>query len=65
MSNSSGKHSWLGVTGVVQIVFIVLKLCNLINWSWWLVFIPLWIDLAECAVLLFILLIIKLYQPMK
>ena len=25
------------------IIFIVLKLCNVINWSWWLVLTPLWI----------------------
>lgn len=42
-SNASGG----GITflGVLQIVFIVLKLCKVINWSWWLVLIPLWIEL--------------------
>lgn len=29
--------------GVVQIVFIILKLVGVIGWSWWLVLIPLWI----------------------
>lgn len=35
--NVSGGISF---TGVLQIVFIILKLCNVINWSWWIVFLP-------------------------
>lgn len=26
--------------GVIQIVFIILKLVKVIDWSWWIVFIP-------------------------
>lgn len=26
--------------GLLQIAFIVLKLCAVINWSWWLVMLP-------------------------
>ena len=33
----------MGLLEVVQIVFIILKLTNLISWSWWAVLIPLWI----------------------
>lgn len=27
---------------LLTIVFITLKLCGVINWSWWLVTLPLW-----------------------
>lgn len=30
---------------VLLIVFVILKLCNVINWSWWIVLIPLWIGI--------------------
>ena len=43
--------SELGFMDVLQIIFIVLKLCGVINWSWWFVFTPLWISLA---ILLFV-----------
>lgn len=33
----------VSILGVVQIVFIILKLVGVIEWSWWLVLIPLWI----------------------
>jgi len=30
----------------LTLVFIVLKLCHLISWSWWFVVSPLWILIA-------------------
>lgn len=35
-----------GFTGLLAIAFIVLKLTNVITWSWWWVLAPLWIPLA-------------------
>lgn len=29
--------------GLLQIAFIVLKLCGVIGWSWWWVFAPVWV----------------------
>jgi len=37
------KESGIGFFGVLTIVFIVLKLTDLIGWSWWWVLSPLWI----------------------
>jgi hypothetical protein len=42
----------LGPLGILQIVFITLKLCNVIAWSWFYVLIPLWISLAILALFL-------------
>ena len=50
----------LGFTSVLTLIFIVLKLCKVINWRWLWVLSPLWIS--------FILLIIALlviYIKMK
>ena len=38
------------INDVVQIVFIILKLCKLIDWSWWIVLIPIWISLVFLAI---------------
>ena len=35
----------MGLLDVIQIVLIILKLTNLISWSWWIVLIPLWITI--------------------
>lgn len=33
------------VMETLTIVFVVLKLCHVITWSWWLVLMPIWIEL--------------------
>ena len=40
----------INLLGVLGIVFIVLKLCNVINWSWIWVLCPFWIGIAVIAV---------------
>lgn len=44
----------VGFLGLLQIVFIVLKVLNKISWSWWMVFIPLWIELSIILIVLII-----------
>ena len=36
----------IGLGGTLFIVFLVLKLCHVIDWSWWWVTAPLWAPLA-------------------
>lgn len=38
-----------GFPTLLTIAFIVLKLCNVITWSWWWVLAPLWIPVASVA----------------
>ena len=42
MNDKAGCGS-VGIAGTLTIVFIVLKLCRLIAWSWTWVLSPLWI----------------------
>lgn len=42
----------IGFFGLLGIVFIVLKLMNVISWSWWLVLAPLWVPTAIGVVIL-------------
>lgn len=48
MEKASGS---IGFGGLLQIVFIVLKLLNLINWNWFWVLSPTWIGVALAIVL--------------
>ena len=56
MSNSSS--SGIGFVGLLTIVFIVLKLTNVINWSWWWVLSPMWISVIFVALIVGIYLIV-------
>ena len=44
----------LGLSGVLLVVFIVLKLCKVITWSWVWVLSPLWISLIIGVIILLI-----------
>ena len=54
--NNSSKG--VGFTGLLQLAFIILKLCGVIKWSWWAVLIPAWISLGLVVILLAIALFI-------
>jgi membrane protein YdbS with pleckstrin-like domain len=58
--NTSGQG--MGFTSVLLLIFIVLKLTNVINWSWWWVLSPFWITLAFAAIVFLIYLIYKAYN---
>ena len=47
----------LGLSGVLLVVFIVLKLCKVITWSWVWVLSPLWISLILWGIILLIIII--------
>jgi hypothetical protein len=52
MSNgNSSSSSGIGFTGLLTIVFIVLKLTGYISWSWWWVLSPIWIGFALILVI--------------
>jgi hypothetical protein len=55
---ASSKSSGIGFTGLLTIAFIVLKLTDHIDWSWWWVLSPIWISLALVVIILIIVSIV-------
>lgn len=55
MSNKTVVYQGPGFCTLLGLVFIVLKLCNVINWSWWWVTAPLWIPAGICFAILAVL----------
>lgn len=47
-----------GFCGLLTIAFIVLKLCGVIDWSWWFVLLPALISVALPIVVILIILLI-------
>jgi hypothetical protein len=45
-SNVQVRSGGVGFASLLAILFIGLKLCNQIDWSWWWVLSPLWIPIA-------------------
>lgn len=67
MSNkrNSSSSSGTDILGVVQIVFLVLKLTGLIAWSWPVVLIPLWISLGILVIFLICVFVVALRYKWK
>jgi hypothetical protein len=42
----AGNGNGIGFGTLLFLVFLVLRLCGVIDWSWWWVTSPLWIALA-------------------
>jgi hypothetical protein len=57
MSKSKSSSSGIGVTGLLGVVFVTLKLTGFINWSWWWVTLPFWGGLAILLIVLGIVLL--------
>ena len=56
-NNQVASSGGIGVCGLLGVAFIILKLCGVINWSWWLVLLPLY---GPITLVLFLLLCVGL-----
>ena len=56
--SSSSSSSGISFTGALTVLFVGLKLTNVITWSWWWVLSPIWISLSLAVVILTIAIII-------
>lgn len=54
------KSYGVSLSTVLFVVFLVLKLCNVIDWSWWWVTAPLWIPAGLAIGILLIFLLIAI-----
>jgi hypothetical protein len=64
MANNTDNGS--NLTGVLLILFIVLKLTHNIDWSWWWVLSPLWVPVAMVmALMVLTALIVMIVEAFK
>jgi membrane protein YdbS with pleckstrin-like domain len=59
-SSSSSSSGGISFTGALTVLFIGLKLTNVITWSWWWVLSPIWISLSLAVVILTIAIVIAI-----
>ena len=62
MSNNKGtKEGGVGFLGLLQLVFIVLKLVGVIEWSWLWVLTPIWLP-TLIVIIMVVIVIIKSWR---
>lgn len=57
-SNKNVSYGGIGFFGLLTIVFIVLKLCGVINWSWLWVLAPLWMSWLAVLIILVVVFVV-------
>lgn len=66
MENKDMRNRSISFMSLLGLVFITLKLCNVINWSWWLVTLPLWFGFGVIAfvsfMILFVVILFSLFK---
>jgi hypothetical protein len=60
VASNSSSSGGIRLGGVLFVVFLVLKLCHVISWSWWWVTAPLWIPFGVVGLIICFCLIIAL-----
>ena len=66
MNNKTNVSIELGGPAfLLFLVFLVLKLCKVITWSWWWVTAPLWIPAGLAIIFIVIALIVYKYKDWK
>ena len=58
-NNGNRTGGGIGFSGALLILFIALKLCGVIHWSWLWVLSPLWIPLAMAVLVVILVYAIK------
>ena len=58
-NEKNNSTAGIGFTGLLQVAFIVLKLCKVIDWKWKWVLAPTWISAIIAVVVLAVLFIIS------
>lgn len=62
MSKESNSSSGIGFFGALTLLFIGLKLTNVIDWPWWIVLAPIY---GPLVIIIIILLLAALYTIIK
>lgn len=69
MTNQNEKNvnvnNSIGITTILFVVFLVLKLTGVISWSWWWVTAPLWIPICLGLTIIIILIIARIIISKK
>lgn len=48
---SKNNKTSINISGLLLVAFVILKLCKVIDWSWWWVLSPFWIPMLLCIVI--------------
>ena len=60
-ATAASSGGGIGVLGLLGVVFVTLKLCGVITWSWWWVTAPFWLPFAFVLTVLAVIGVVCLF----
>ena len=64
-NNKEVKTVGLGFADALALLFIALKLCGVINWSWIWVLSPIWISISFLGLIFLVIVVISIIADRK
>lgn len=61
-AKNASSSGGIGLGGAVFIVFLVMKLAHVIDWSWWWVTAPIWAPIAAAVLVIAIMIIVAVVR---
>lgn len=61
MSDKQVNNNGIGFLGLLALIFITLKLCGIIDWSWIWILAPIWMPLVFIFTLFFVIILVLLF----
>lgn len=58
MENEKSRNNTINFMYLLGLIFVTLKLCNIITWSWWIVTLPFWLSYGIILIASFVVLLI-------
>ena len=65
MNNITADFNIGDILSILLIIFIILKVAGVINWSWGIVLLPLWIGLGAIGIICLIAIIIAIVATVR
>jgi len=62
---SSSSSGGIGFAGLLTVLFVALKLCNVIDWTWMWVLAPIWISACLAIIVLSIVFLVLFLVELK
>lgn len=52
----------VGFTGIILAILVALKIAGVIDWSWWIVLMPLWVEIGLVALVVLIIYVVAILK---
>lgn len=65
VNNNSSRNTGIGLSGLLGVAFVILKLTHVIDWSWWWATAPFWAPIVLGLIIIVVGFIVAIFEGRK